>query len=107
MSEYFDDWQDYQRNDNHIRESRKPTMTQQTKKKFDSIGLWAAAGATGSTYYKHSKPVTINGREYWVNLYTNQKTKDTQPDFNLQLKPVEPRQSEGSEVNNGYAELAF
>lgn len=38
----------------------------------------------------YSGKVEIDGREYWVNLYKNdRKEKDNHPDLNLVLKPKE------------------
>jgi hypothetical protein len=50
-------------------------------------GLWEKDSDRGSYY---SGKIEIGGREYWVNLYKNdRKETDSQPDLNLQLKPKE------------------
>ena len=54
-------------------------------------GLWKKDGPNGSYY---GGKVEIDGVQYWVNLYKNErKESDKHPDLNLQLKPVEARQA--------------
>lgn len=51
-------------------------------------GLWNKEGPNGPYY---SGKITVNGYEYWVNLYKNdRKTEDRHPDLNLILKPRGP-----------------
>lgn len=56
-----------------------------------SFGVWVHAG----NMYKASKPVVIEGQEFWVTVFNNQnsKTKENAPDLKIQLKKAEPRQS--------------
>jgi len=50
-------------------------------------GLWKRDGNNG---YYYSGKIEVNGQEFWVNLYKNdRKTQESHPDLNLQLKPKE------------------
>jgi len=50
-------------------------------------GLWKKEGNNGPYY---SGKVEIGGQKYFVDLYKNdRKETDSQPDLNLQLKPME------------------
>lgn len=48
--------------------------------------------------YGLGKPVEIFGQTVWVNLYKNDKTKDTQPDLNLVIQIADPIPSTSGKV---------
>ena len=50
-----------------------------------NAGLWKKEGDKGAYY---SGSVSIDGQDFWVNLYRNdRKESDKHPDLNLRLKP--------------------
>lgn len=47
-------------------------------------GLWKKESKKGNIYY--SGKIKIENKEYYINLFTNNKTNEKQPDFNIILK---------------------
>src|SRR5690606_26981866 len=68
-------------------------------------GLWKKESNNGGAPYYGGK-IEINGREYWVNLYKNdRKEADNHPDLNLILKPKEasaPRPARQTPPRDGF-----
>lgn len=55
----------------------------------DEMALWSRTSKNGKQYL--SGIVKINGQQFKVVAFTNQKTKDTQPDYSFK-KPNETNQ---------------
>lgn len=47
-------------------------------------GLWKKESKRGNIYY--SGKIKIENKEYYINLFKNNKTNEKQPDFNIILK---------------------
>ena len=59
-----------------------------------AFGLWKDTQYSG---YKAGKPIEINGKFYWMNLYKNdRKEKETEPDLRLVLKETGPPRDRAS-----------
>ena len=52
-------------------------------------GFWTKTAASGLQYWSGS--ITVEGKEYWMNLFRNERKEkgDNKPVMNLQLKPKE------------------
>lgn len=68
------------------------------KKQDDSIGaFWGKTSKKGTRFY--SGAITLDGKEYEVVMFTNTKTKDTQPDFRVHLSVPYQKPSSGETVH--------
>ena len=55
-------------------------------------GLWHKTSKQPDKPGYYGGSITINGQEYWANVYKNEYKKESKhPDLNLVLKPKEPR----------------
>ena len=64
----------------------------------DEMALWSRQSKNGKQYL--SGIVTIKGQKYKVVAFTNQKTKDTQPDYSFKKPNQNNNQSNNNQ--NGY-----
>lgn len=60
--------------------------------------VWKKTSQKGLNYLNGA--IEIDGKEYWVNIFKNNKQKDIQPDYNLVLNPKEPKPKQ----DNGFEE---
>jgi hypothetical protein len=61
----------------------------------DELALWSRTSKNGKQYL--SGIVKINGQQFKVVAFPNQKTKDTQPDYSFKKPTNQPNQQ-----TNGY-----
>ena len=65
----------------------------------DSIyaGLRKKTSQKGKNYYGVSKPVEINGKQYWINVFKNTNSNTDSPDLDLFIDEAEPQRQQTRE----------
>lgn len=67
----------------------------------DFHGLWYKPTKSGK--HRWSGKVAIEGVEYWVNLFQNEKRNDASPDYSVTFNPVESQQGH-NQTAQGYSQ---
>lgn len=64
------------------------------------FGLWPAQ--SGPSKWKAGKPVEIEGKKFWMDIYPNKHFEPggNKPEFNLVFKPAEDRPQQGGNNPN-------
>lgn len=55
----------------------------------EKTGLWKTESKKGTNYY--SGKIKINGKEYYISIFKNEKKKDNSPDLMLYMNEKEKK----------------